>query len=53
MSLFKINYDLEISMQLIWEFTIYIENKINFLWWTNSKWYIFSTDKGEGAWHTQ
>jgi hypothetical protein len=30
MSLFKINYDLEISMQLIWEFTIYIENKINF-----------------------
>jgi len=30
MSLFEGNYDLEISMQLIWEFTIYIENKINF-----------------------
>jgi len=30
MSLFEGNYDLEIWMQLIWEFTIYIENKINF-----------------------
>ena len=30
MSLFKGNYDLKISMQLIWEFKIYIENKINF-----------------------